>query len=84
MQIEKLERLALLMPRDVMQSQFGFEAETAQRIAGDAAETRRRFLSTLMLCEQLQIQGISGRDYLDTAMAEQDQPLLILPHVHHG
>ena len=80
-QIGKLEQLALALPRDVLEINLGIAPATAERLALDAAETRMRFASTLMLAEQLQVQAIPGPKYLARASSEQEQPLLVLPHM---
>jgi len=80
-QIGKLEQLALALPRDVLEIDLGIASPTAERLAAEAAETRLRFASTLMLAEQLQVQSIPGPKYLAKANAETEQPLLVLPHV---
>jgi len=80
-QIGKLEQLAFTLPQDVLELDLGIAPATAERLAADAAETRLRFASTLMLAEQLQVQSIPGPKYLAKANAETEQPLLVLPHV---
>jgi len=80
-QIGKLEQLAFTLPQDVLEIDLGIAPPTAERLAAEAAETRLRFASTLMLAEQLQVQSIPGPKYLAKAAAEEEQPLLVLPHV---
>ncbi len=80
-QIGKLEDLALALPLDVLEINLGIAPVTARQLAEDAAETRLRFVSTLMLADQLQVQAIPGPAYLERAAAEEEQPLLVLPHM---
>ncbi len=79
-QIQKLEELAFLMPRDVLECRHRIEADAAKQLSSDASETRMRFTSVLSLGEQLIRMDINGREYLEYAERENENPVLLLPY----
>ena len=79
-QIQKLEELAILMPRDFLERRLQIEADAAKQLSSDASETRMRFTSVLSLGEQLIRMDINGREYLEFAERENENPVLLLPY----
>ena len=79
-QIQKLEELAFLMPRDFLERRLQIEADAAKQLSSDASETRMRFTSVLSLGEQLIRMDINGRWYLEYAEQENEYPVLLLPY----
>jgi hypothetical protein len=80
-QFQKFARLTTDMPADLLAERMG-GTEVAEQHARDVAvtlsETRHRIASLPSLVDQLDLQGISARGYLETAEAEADAPLMIL------
>lgn len=78
-QVDKLEELAFLMPRDTMATKLKGGAASAETIARDASEIRRRAAAQPMLSDLLTEMNVDGRAYLERAEEEDEQPLLLLP-----
>lgn len=79
LQCAKLEELAFLMPRDLMAARLKGGADAALTIAKDASEIRHRVATQPMLNDLLIKMEVNGRDYLERAEQEDEQPLLLLP-----
>lgn len=78
-QVDKLQELAFLMPRDVLSTRLQGGADAARQISQDASEIRLRIASQPALSEMLIQMGVNGRTYLERVEQEEEQPLLILP-----
>ncbi len=78
-QTDHLRRLAFDMPRDEMAKRLSSGNEGAARIAALASETRLRMASIPSLGQRLVELGVNGREYIERAADEKDQPVLILP-----
>ena len=79
MQCRKLEDLAFLMPRDEMASRLPEGGDLALAISRDCSEIRYRFASLPALARCLKDHGIDGREYVQTVLDEDSEPLLCLP-----
>lgn len=77
-QVEKLENLSILMPRDLMANRLGQDRETALGISRDFSEIRMRIASTPSLTRTLIARGINGREYVERIEQEETEPYLLL------
>ena len=79
MQCRKLGDLAFLMPRDEMASRLPEGGDLALAISRDCSEIRYRFASLPALARCLMDHGLDGREYVQTVLDEDSEPLLCLP-----
>lgn len=77
-QVEKLEQLSFLMPRDLMANRLGQNRETALGISHDFSEIRMRIASTPSLARTLIAREINGREYVERIEQEETEPYLLL------
>ncbi len=78
-QVEKLEQLALEMPRDMIAARVKEGAEGAETVFADMRELRHRFATQPALCDALIKTDVEGSEYVRRVEEEEEQPLLILP-----
>ncbi|KAA0920626.1 hypothetical protein FLO80_00105 [Aquicoccus porphyridii] len=78
-QFEKLEKLSLMVPQDILETRISGGAEPAARIASDLSEVRARVASMPGLTKKIRSLDIHGRAYLERLEDEQESPLLLLP-----
>lgn len=76
---KKLEELSWLLPRDVLESRLGGDRKSAELIAADTSELLMRFASRPQLVSTLIAQDIGGQAFLEKAVQEDTEPLLLLP-----
>ena len=77
-QVEKLENLAFLMPRDLMVDRLGNDQATALGISRDFLEIRLRIASQPSLARTLIAREINGREYVELIGQEETEPYLLL------
>ena len=78
-QVEKLQQLALLMPRDVMHARLIQGEDEALRLSHECSEMRLRVASQPDLARALVAQNIHGREFIERIQEEEKAPLLLLP-----
>ena len=77
-QVEKLENLAFLMPRDLMVDRLGHDQATALGVSRDFSEIRLRIASLPSLARTLIAREINGREYVELIEQEETEPYLLL------
>ena len=77
-QVEKLENLAFLMPRDLMVDRLGHDQATALAVSRDFSEIRLRIASQPSLARTLIAREINGREYVEFIGQEETEPYLLL------
>jgi hypothetical protein len=77
-QTGKLERLAFLMPRDLMAERISAGADEAAIIAKEFSEARLRIASQPSLMRTLAARNINGREYIERLESEETEPYLLL------
>ena len=77
-QVEKLENLAFLMPRDLMVDRLGHDQATALGVSRDFSEIRLRIASLPSLARTLIAREINGREYVELIGQEETEPYLLL------
>ena len=77
-QVEKLENLAFLMPRDLMVDRLGHDQATALGISRHFLEIRLRIASQPSLARTLIAREINGREYVELIGQEETEPYLLL------
>lgn len=78
-QVEKLQQLALLMPRDVMHARLIQGEDEALLLSHECSEMRLRVASQPDLARALMAQNIHGREFIERIQEEEEAPLLLLP-----
>ena len=76
---DKLQELALLMPRDQLALRLQAGKEIAVDISKECSEIRYRTASLTHIAQHLIHHDIEGRSYIETINQEQDEPLLFFP-----
>ena len=80
-QVEKLENLSFLMPRDLMANRFEKNRDIALGVSNDLSEIRMRISSTPSLARTLIAREINGREYVERIEQEETEPYFLLTPV---
>lgn len=72
------QKIARTLPQDKLQQRFAGDEQTALEVTGVLSEIRHRIASVPSLAVTLSSRDIHGRDYLERAEAEDEEPLLLL------
>lgn len=75
---QQLNRIAWNLPADKMRDLIT-DRSIAASLSSDLSELRARLSSQPMTAAALIEQDLNGRDYIEKAVAEEEEPLLVLP-----
>lgn len=79
MQCRRMQTLSAELPRDLLMTKFGGNAEAAVQVSAIVSQTRYRLASQPNLAAELVHQGVNSRAYLEAAEVETEAPLLFFP-----
>lgn len=76
-----IEALTWNIPQDILELRLGDNKHLASTIANDASEPRIRLAARPQMLQTLIARNVHGRDYIESAEQEKEEPLLLLPVV---
>ncbi|PSL16052.1 hypothetical protein [Shimia abyssi] len=77
-QAQQLNQIAWNLPADVMRTKIA-DKDTALSLTSDLSELRARLSSQPLTAAALIENDLHGREYIERAVAEEEEPLLVLP-----